>query len=117
MTDGMGNPAPQERQRVGCELRAYRGTQYMETFAHHMDRVFYLDGTESFKAVAHALAGYIDPTCHVEPFYAGAPGDQLFKCSACHTPWTNPSRVRYCPNCGARRIFDDEIAYSTGGDE
>ena len=83
----------------------------MGTYEHHADGwvTCSVCGIEANREAAEALEGRAKRTC-VNEF----PGSALLKCSECHTlsstelcgeyePW-----AKYCPNCGARVVSDEE---------
>lgn len=65
------------------------------------------------------IADLIDPTCHAELVTVELPNGigRYVRCSECHAVWREPSRVRYCPNCGARRTYDDATVANETEDE
>lgn len=113
-TDGS---APRERQRAARQLRDNAHDQPAEGLLSLLRAVTH---SETVPEVTKRLADLIDPTCHAEKVMADTTMGRAViatKCSVCHTVWLEPDRVRFCPTCGARRIFDDGIANATGGNE
>ena len=61
-------------------------------------------------ALAERLADLIDPTCEdiSKPPKDGFYPVPVFECSKCKRKHISPDYVRFCPNCGARVVIEDE---------
>lgn len=95
---------PRERQDVARRLRVIGSDPQEFYMPSEVVAAVTGDWRSTEVEFARELADLIDPTCHGEDVVGG----RHVKCSACHTPWADPARVRYCPNCGCRRIFLDD---------
>ena len=106
-----------ERQEVAARLRAKYYERYSEGWLEVQDLNFQaLNENEDLMSclpdgdMFKVLADLIDPTCEdvSEPPKDGFTPVPVFKCSECGCQHISPEYVRYCPNCGARVVSENE---------
>lgn len=110
----------EERREVAKRLRDYAGVGDFDTFSEFYTKLnevlfesevwFETDGE-----IFDCLADLIDPTCHavlkhvvVDEWYRHT--RITLTCSVCGIPLDKLFWARFCPNCGARVVSDDDAS-------
>lgn len=101
-------PTSDERREVAARLRTEVGEDECIDYAvfRIINDALLINGAWGAKA-ARILADLIDPTCH----NASPQAWGTFECSECGAQtWYQSieTRPRYCPDCGARVVSDDD---------